>query len=205
MQEILKYQDIWGILLGARRAAADLAFVQEVIYYGSPEEESEAEHEGHGKEGHVHIHFHPRKELLSHAQRVLRLDPHFHYAHSFSAAALAWVEGKPEEAIELLREAVLYRPDYLPHQLYLAVLLLKDERREPEFFPVFERLALSEGANDIVRNYYALLLEKYGHFSRARGIWSILLDSEDLFYRKKAFLHIERIEKGEVKVLTFPK
>jgi len=200
LSEVIKYQDVWSIVFGLRRVAADLAFVQEVIYYGSPQYEP---HEKH-KHRHIHLHFHPHLKLLNYAKRVLRLDYHFHFANLFSASALAFVQKRPEEAIELLKEALVYNPKYWKYSLYLGAITIRKEKGEKEVIPFLKKIIQGKRAPDIVKNYFALLCEKYGYIEDAYKMWQDLLDSRDENYRRRAQEHIKGIKEGRLKILTFP-
>ncbi|MEI8191269.1 MAG: hypothetical protein WCI75_16255, partial [candidate division NC10 bacterium] len=90
-------RDVSLIALGMRRLAADLEFVQMLVYYGTPPEGEESPfeylhstyfenrgHHGHIHEGGVYPELGPR------ALRILALDPRFSYAALYSAGALAF-------------------------------------------------------------------------------------------------------------------
>lgn len=206
LAQVIRYQDIWSLVLGSRRLAADLAFIQTVIYYGSPDpavgKKRDCGPECHQE--HIHIHFHPHMNIKNYALRVLRIDPHFHFSHLFWSAALAWVQERPEEAIDILKEAAGYRPDYWTYSLYMAAMTLRRDKKEEEVMPLLDRMVRMKGCPDIVKNHYALLCEKYGLRERAAQIWTQLLNSAELMYRERAARRLEDIKRDRVKVLTFP-
>lgn len=132
--------DMGGILVGARRLAADIAWVQLLQYYGSPEKPVDqdtqfklswdmtkylfgmgVEKEVCHKEGcHDASHYHPSVEggvypdFLSHCYRVVGLDPFFSYVYLYGGGALAWNLDRPEEALALLRHGLEVMERYQP-------------------------------------------------------------------------------------------
>ena len=128
--------DFTARLWGVRRLASDIAWVQLLQYYGSPEHtmDREAEYElsldlaklylgfslpgdDDGKEcrdTHCRTprHYHADYEggvyaqLLRHCLRVTDLDPFYSYAYLYGAGALAWNLDRPDEAISLLQKGI---------------------------------------------------------------------------------------------------
>src|SRR5881398_3042552 len=70
-------EDLGALLLGSRRLAADLAYIQFLQYYGTP---SQGGQEEENEPPHHHPHFdggnYPRVKEMG--TRLLRLDPFFH-------------------------------------------------------------------------------------------------------------------------------
>lgn len=126
-------QDLTGTLLGMKRLAADIAWVQLLQYYGSPEQplnkeveysvsiamtkylfgikpEADDECGEHGEC--AHNHYVPNFEggeyrnLLKHCFRVTQLDPFFSYSYLYGAGSLAWNLKRPDEAIRLLQYGI---------------------------------------------------------------------------------------------------
>jgi len=202
LAKVLKYGDLWGIIFGLRRVFSDIAFIQEVIYYGTPEYKHSECHKH--KHRHIHLHFHPHLKLFSYAKRVLRIDYHFHFATLFSAASLAFVQERPEEAIELLKEAIEYRSDFIQYSLYLGAITLRKEKGERVVVPLLRKLVKKRGAPDELKNYFAILCEKFGYIEDALNTWRMLLSSRNPIYRERAKRHIRMIKTENIKVLTFP-
>lgn len=126
--------DMCGVLFGARRLAADIAWVQLLQYYGSPEEPLDQEtefklswdmtkflfgiplekEESHkpGVPEQEHEHYHAPieggnyPELYSNCLRVAELDPFFSYVYLYGAGALAWNLKRPDEALKLLEAGI---------------------------------------------------------------------------------------------------
>lgn len=132
--------DMGGIIAGARRLAADIAWIQLLQYYGSPEKQLDQdtqfklswdmtrylfgiglEKEVCHKEGcHEAGHYHQSIEggvypdFLAHCYRVVGLDPFFSYAYLYGGGALAWNLDRPEEALALLRHGLDVMERYQP-------------------------------------------------------------------------------------------
>lgn len=121
--------DLSSVLAGARRLGADIAWIQLLQYYGSPEEPIEKDTEftlswdmskyllgipvkEEARCHQHHEHYHPRIEggnypdLQKYCYRVVNLDPFFYYAYLYGAGALAWNLNRTDEAIELLKSGI---------------------------------------------------------------------------------------------------
>jgi hypothetical protein len=124
--------DMTAIIAGSRRLGADIAWIQLLQYYGSPEKPlgRDAEfrlswdmtkylfgmpvkEEVCSTPGCTHEeHYHPAigggiyHELFDHCSRVARLDPFFDHVYLYGAGALAWNLNRPREALELLDRGI---------------------------------------------------------------------------------------------------
>src|SRR5262249_10941489 len=96
------FGDFIGIAMGFRRLAADIAWIQTLIYYGTPEkgvEEKIAENGG----GRYPF-------FLAYCQRVAALDPYFLYVYYYGAAVLGWNLNRLPEAEEFLQTGIRTHP-----------------------------------------------------------------------------------------------
>lgn len=124
--------DMTAVLGGVRRLGADIAWIQLLQYYGTPEKPLDKETEYRlswdmtkylagmpvqkevcFKEGcHDEHHYHSQLEggvypdFLSYCYRIVRLDPFFDHAYLYGAGALAWNLNRPQEALELLQNGM---------------------------------------------------------------------------------------------------
>jgi hypothetical protein len=124
--------DIGTVIGGVRRFGADLAWIQLLQYYGSPEKTLNKDTEFklswdmtkylfgvplekeicYNKGCSDHAHYHPQIEggtyaaLSSYCSRVAELDPYFSYAYLYGAGALAWNLNRPVEAVALLQKGI---------------------------------------------------------------------------------------------------
>lgn len=110
LNEPMAIQDTALIALGFRSVAADVAWIQLLQYFGGGSVfDLEDNHNGY-----------PSVQPLT--LRVMRMDPYFVEAIMFGTVSLAWIKlvNRPQEAMELLREAVHYNPSYWPLQGYIV-------------------------------------------------------------------------------------
>lgn len=121
--------DLSSVLAGTRRLGADIAWVQLLQYYGSPEKpvDKETEYEvsidmtkhifGINKKEepgkhHEEEHYHQEIEggvypdLLKYCYRIVDLDPYFFYVYLYGSGALAWNLNRGDEALELLGKGI---------------------------------------------------------------------------------------------------
>jgi hypothetical protein len=133
--------DISTVIAGMRRFGADIAWIQLLQYYGSPEEALDrdtefklswdmtkylfgmpVEKEKCHKEGCAdREHYHPPVEggvyagFLGHCSRVAGLDPFFSYVYLYGAGALAWNLNRPDEAVTLLQRGIAAMERFEPN------------------------------------------------------------------------------------------
>jgi hypothetical protein len=125
--------DLCGAMAGLRRLSADIAWIQLLQYYGSPETTIDKDTEYQVSIDMVkHLlgkndfeketcldpnctdkhHYHPNieggvyPELYKYCLRVIQLDPFFSFAYLYGAASLGWNLNRPDEAIELLQTGI---------------------------------------------------------------------------------------------------
>ncbi|MCX5782491.1 MAG: hypothetical protein NT145_07300 [Elusimicrobia bacterium] len=124
--------DLTSVITGLRRLGADIAWVQLLQYYASPEKPLDKETEyklsidmtkylfGYPvekticrEEGcNVETHYHPPieggeyKDLLKYCLRIVNLDPFFFYVYLYGSGALAWNHNRTDEALELLQAGI---------------------------------------------------------------------------------------------------
>ena len=110
-------QNVSLMALGMRRLAADLAFIQLLMYYGGEDEAAAPAREEHdpsgSHEGHAHGPDYGKGEypqMAARTERMLDLDPFFTYGALYSAGALAFNINRPEDALRVLRHAAARNP-----------------------------------------------------------------------------------------------
>lgn len=155
---------------GLRAAAADLAWVQLLQYMaGNMPELADRPGRRHDR-------------VLQLSRRVFRLDPSFRRAVLYGASVLGWFEevGRPEEAAELLREAVARRPDEPLFKLYLAALAFKQEGRDEQMTALLERSFDDPTTPTTMKVILANLYARAGEDAKALFTWQrILADPRD--------------------------
>lgn len=176
--------DLSGIIFGMRRMAANIAWIQLLQYYGTPEVKHEhtengcsfGEDYGGGK----------YYDLLSLTQRVIRLDPYFYYTYLYSAGALAWNLNRPEEGIILLQEGIRNDPKYWRFRLYLGAVIYQQLGKFEKMLFLLEETKKYPDCPNLVKVILSNIYEKQGRYFDSLKIWLEVLESKDEFYRFRA-------------------
>ncbi len=198
--EVGRYSDFWLVLFGHRRIAADIVFIQTLQYYGSIHEEEIAEGaklspgEGFGT-GLVRY-----DKLFSYALRCARLDRNFEFAVTFTAAALAWVQNRENEAIFLLTDAIdfwdaqkLDTPVFYQSNLYLSAIAVRKEKGMAASTIYLEKAIRYPDCPDMVKNILGEIYMKLGDYRNAARVLAMNIDSRDPEYRRRAREKLEKI------------
>lgn len=126
--------DLGALMLGSRRSAGNVAYIQFLQYYGTRENARPGAKDNHAHhEGHSHAEaFSPSDGttypyLWEHATRILRLDPYFHGAMLEAAGALAFNERRIGQSLELLKEAIRRDPTFYRYHLYATAILYREK------------------------------------------------------------------------------
>lgn len=125
--------DFASVVFGIRRLGADIAWIQLLQYYGSPEKPLDKDREFQlswdmtkylfgvriekevcSEPGCLHEdHYHPQLEggvypaFARYCYRIIALDPFYYYAYLYGGGALAWNLDRPDEALKLLEHGIL--------------------------------------------------------------------------------------------------
>jgi len=178
--------------LGMRRLAADLALIRLLVYYGTPEEPQEA------PEPRPHEPFHPEHperywaggrypELGPRALRILDIDPFFSYAALYSAGALAFNVGRPEEALDLLRYALSRDPANVQYQATAAAIGFYRKGESESVIRLLGPLVESPDCPTMIKNMVAFLYKRSGRREKAIRLYREILEvSRDPGYREIA-------------------
>jgi tetratricopeptide (TPR) repeat protein len=172
--------------LGMRRLAADLDFIRLMMYYGSAEEEAPEEHEEAGP--HVHMRFGSGQypDLGPRTLRIMDLDPYFAYAPLYTAGALAFNLGRPEEAIQLLDAALKWDPHQWKYRAYIAGIGSNKKGNPAEAVQLLTPVLSDPECPVLLKNMVAFLDRKLGRRSEAIRIYLDILNSRDPSYSKMA-------------------
>lgn len=205
-------QDLAGTLAGARRIAADVAWIQLLQYYGSPEKPMDKDTEFrlsvdmtkkflgmqiHGDydadyEGGVY------PLLLTYCVRITNLDPFFTEAYLYGAGALAWNLKRPQEAIELLqsgiknleghRQNITNDPRYPFWQfnLYTAAIIYRNKGEFDKMVSLLEVAVRQPHCPNIVRSILANIYQQKGQYARALKLWIDVSESGDATYSARS-------------------
>jgi len=213
--------DMGGIMLGIRRIAADIAWVQLVQYYARPEmtkkekleieyheyikysHENDHEHE-HGEEsecphcsGSYHPDFREKKpysRLYEKTLRVVQLDPFFHYAYLYTSGALAWNHDDYDTAYELLRLGIQNDPSHWRFGEYLGAIVYKEKGDVQRMLESLETVVAYEGCPNLIKAALAGYHENQKQFHKSLKIWIEIYDSGDKAYTNKALTKIQEFE-----------
>ncbi|MFH2070830.1 MAG: tetratricopeptide repeat protein [Elusimicrobiota bacterium] len=216
--------DITGIVLGVRRLTANMAWIHVLQYYGSadlsdsekkqPEEtrwhacDHEHKHvpcnHAHGDSGH-HNHKHGSLygagkyyDLLKFCQRVVRLDPFFHYVYLYGSASMAWNLERPDEGLSLLQEGIenypSTRPDYWQLHLFKLAIIYKKLDRYADMVSHLESAVQQPGRPVMVVAILANIYKKTQNYERALALWHDIYNTGDADYREYAAQQIQFLE-----------
>jgi tetratricopeptide (TPR) repeat protein len=190
-------EDVALMSLGMRRAAADLAFVRLLQYYGTQEGESSAEAmaESVGLEQRHHEHeggVYP--EFYSRAREIVDLDPYFEHGVLFAVGSLAFNQNRPEEAIDLLNRARARDPHKWRYDALLAAIGYKKAGDPQKVADSLLPVALDPDSPAVVKQVTAFLLKRIGRRTEAVNVYRILLDTtQDQGYIENARRNIAEL------------
>lgn len=184
--EMTRLEDFTGIALGWRRLAADLAWIQTLQYYGTPEEgQSEQEFEnGIGR----------YPQFLAYCQRVTRIDPYFTYAYLYGSGVLGWNLSRLTEAETLLKEGIANNPkEWRLHQ-YLAALAYQKNHNMTYLETFLEGMVKDPECPHVLKSILANLYKKTHQYENAIQIWIDLYQSGDPAYSVVALRQIHTLQ-----------
>jgi tetratricopeptide (TPR) repeat protein len=179
-------QDVAGLLLGLRRLAADIAWIQTLQYYGTPESgQSESQLEnGQGK--------YPK--LLDYCQRAIRIDPFFTYVYYYGAASLCWNLNRPDEAEILLKEGISANPKEARLSQYLAAMAYQKNHDVNNLITYLEAIAKDPESPLILKTILANIYKKQGLFDKAILMWQFIYETGTPDYQSRALYHIQELQ-----------
>jgi tetratricopeptide (TPR) repeat protein len=180
-------QDIGGIIMGFRCAAADIAWVQLIQYCG--EDVLSDNHHQHDSSCSL--------DLLKYlALRVIRMDPYFYEAYLFSSGILAWFPevNRPDEAIEILQEGIRNNPKYWPFHLYLSAIVYKKAGKYGEMAALLEEAIQYPDCPLLIKAILANYYKAQKEYDKAMAIWESVLSCDDPGYKTRAGKEISRLK-----------
>ena len=176
--------------LGLRRLAADIAMVRLLIYYGSSEAMDDDLNPPKG------VTLYPG--ILPRAKEILSLDPSFSYVRFYAAGALAFNLGRPDEAIELLREGLILDPDNSKYKAYIAAIAFSQKGDERQAVEALSPYLNSPKTPSMIKNIAAFIYLRLKKWPQAAELYQELLRSKDAGYRKEAKKMLEKIKKRRI-------
>ncbi len=176
--------------LGLRRLAADIAMVRLLIYYGSSEAMADDLNPPKG------VTLYPG--ILPRAKEILSLDPSFSYVRFYAAGALAFNLGRPDEAIELLREGLILDPDNSKYKAYIAAIAFSQKGDARQAVEALSPYLNSPKTPSMIKNIAAFIYLRLKKWPQAAELYQELLKSKDAGYRKEAKKMLEKIKKRRI-------
>ncbi|OVE76658.1 hypothetical protein BVX98_05060 [bacterium F11] len=183
-------QDIAFLTQGTHRAAADLAYVQLLQYYGDYRNYYPPGHpihkepycaDDHSHHGHHHQDSPTSYENIPKTQsflrlyelgrRILRLDPFFNGSALEVGGSLGFNVKRPGEALDFLKEAIALDPSYHRYRLYIAAILYRNEGEDQKLIRVLDEAIMHSDCPPLLENILANLHKKNKNFVRAGEIY----------------------------------
>jgi len=183
------FRDFIGLLFGARRLTADIAWLSVLQYYGSHEKDQG------GEESHSHEFGGGEYDALKKmVLRVVRLDPSLYYATLYGAGALAFNLNRPNEAMEILEEGIKQNPFYWRFQLYVGAIIYKQKGQLDNMVHLLENAIRYPDCPTMIKSILANIYRERGNDKRALEIWLDVYESgKDPWYVEQAKKQIEEL------------
>lgn len=184
------FRDLAGPLFGLRRLTADIAWISVLQYYGA----HEAEEDENPSADSVDNGYPALKKMVL---RVIRLDPSLHYAALYGAGALAFSLNRPDEGLDILREAIGRDPTYWRFRLYVGAILYKQQGRFDRMIPLLEDAIRYPDCPTMVKSILANIYQERGENAKALEVWIGVLEDRktDDWYRHQAGIQIAELRK----------
>jgi tetratricopeptide (TPR) repeat protein len=165
--------------------AADIAWIQALVYYGTTEQgvESEESEQGGGK--------YPL--FLAYCQRVARLDPSFKYVYYYGGGVLGWNLNRPSEAEELLKEGIQAHPTEWRFQQFLAGLAYQKDHNVNKLTEFLKAFTEEKDCPNLLRSILANIYKKQKRYREAIHVWMIVYNTHDPQYLERAESQIRLI------------
>ncbi|MFA6435170.1 MAG: hypothetical protein WCW52_10790 [Elusimicrobiales bacterium] len=188
-------EDSLALALGLRRLAADLWYIRLLQYYGTPEVERPPDETGR-HELEAGFGGGRYREFLPMARHLLALDPYFTSAGLYAAGSLAFNMSRPDEALSLLNEALIYRPKEWKYVKLLAAIGYSKAHDPSKVSELLMSLIMEPDCPVMIRQQAAFLNKKAGNYRVAYRIYkTILKTTKDPFYIDNARKEMAKLEK----------
>jgi tetratricopeptide (TPR) repeat protein len=185
-------QDVIGAALGMRRLVADLAWIQTLQYYGTPElGQTETEEQNGGGR---------YPDFLSYCQRVADIDPYFTYVYYYGGASLGWNLNRLSEAEALLKDGIARNPGEWRLPQYLAGLAYQKDHDVANLIKFLESVANDPNSPLLMRALLANLYKKQRLYDKALQLWEQIYETGDPVYASRAvdqFKEIRRLQHAQ--------
>lgn len=177
--------DVGALMFGARRVAADIAYIQFLQYYGVSQRAQEEDKDHHEETGHHHESMDPSQHFLGgrytrlqeFGRRIIRLDPFFNAPILEISGALAFNHYRISEALDLLREAIDLDPSFYRYRLYAAAILYKNTDANRQLIAVLAEAIQYPDCPVMLENVLGNLYRKYGQLKQAALVFQHILET----------------------------
>lgn len=173
--------------LGMQRLAADIEFIDLLVYYGTPENGPAG-----GRSFATGAGDYP--ELGPRGRRIAELDPTFDFAVEYAAGALAFNVGRPDEALALLRFALRGDPGNSRYQQYLGAVAFAQNGDIRSVVDVLGPLTQQPDCPAMIKSMVAFMELRLGERDKAVSLLRDLAEhSLDPGYKAIARTQLERL------------
>jgi len=179
---VARLSDFACIAMGFRKLAADIAWIQTLIYYGTEERAANSEEIEQGGGSYP--------LFLAYCQRVARIDPYFEYVYYYGGGVLGWNLNRPEEAEELLKEGIKANPKEWRFQQFLAGLAFQKNHNINVLTQFLEGFVEQSDCPNLLRALLANIYKKQKRYSEAIRVWKIVYETQDPLYLQRAISQI---------------
>lgn len=188
------FRDLSFLLLGMRKLAADIAWISVLQYFGSREFAGESDEDVHPPH---HLEGGNYPALKKMVLRVMRLDPSLHYVTFYGAGAFGWLLNRPEEAMEILQEAIHYNPTQWRFRYYVGALLYKEKGEFSEMIKLLEEAIQFPDCPTMMKSILANIYKERKNYRRSLEIWLAVYENEktEPWYKMQAEKQIKDLSK----------
>jgi len=175
---VAQLSDFAGIAAGFRKLTGDIAWIQTMIYYGTPEEGKDPELAENGG-GQYPL-------FLPYCQRAAEIDPTFKYIYYYCGSALGWNLNRLDEAEVFLKEGIKANPKEWRFQQFLAAMAFQKSHNINSLVDFLNTFVQQPDCPNILRSILANIYKKQKRYMDSIRIWMILYDTGDPSYTQKA-------------------
>jgi hypothetical protein len=177
--------DFIGISMGFRKATADIAWIETLVYYGTHEQGAGEEVADTGG-GNYPL-------FLSYCQRVARIDPSFKYVFYYGGGVLGWNLNRQNEAEELLREGIKQHPKEWRYQQFLAGLAYEKNHDINALADFLKGFVEDKDCPNLLRSILANIYKKQKRYKEAIYVWTLVHDTGDPNYLRRSESQIKEM------------
>lgn len=180
-------EDAGGVVLGLRRMDANLAWIQTLQYYGTPEK-GQSDEEADNGQGNYPL-------FLTYCRHVADIDPYFTYMYLYGGSVLGWNLNRLDEAEALLKEGIANNPTAWRLPQYLAGLAYQRNHNVVELTHFLETVIQDPECPLMMKALLANIYKKQRLFDKAIALWEVIYQSGDPLYMERAINQVKDIQR----------